>query len=266
MGDRGQPGPEELAEAARSLLEAHHRDAPLLLANVWDATSARIVEATGFHFAATSSHAIADVLGEDDRDCSDPDLIFDWIGRIARAVSCPVTADLEAGYGLAPTELIRRMLAAGVVGCNLEDTDHHGDDALVNADRQALYLGAVRAAADATGVHIVINARVDSFIRRVGDEDQQMADAIRRAVLYLDAGVDCIYPFGVSDPTRIAELVGTTSGPLNIFARRGGPEVEELAALGVHRISVASALHRLTTERLREAATRLMAGHRLDEL
>jgi 2-methylisocitrate lyase-like PEP mutase family enzyme len=195
VSDRRQPGPNELAEAARSLLDAHHRDAPLLLANVWDVASARIVEAAGFHFAATSSHAIADVLGEDDADCSDPDLIFDWIGRMAKAVSCPVTVDLEAGYGLAPIELVRRMLAAGVVGCNLEDTDHHGDDALVDADQQASYLSAVRAAADAAGVHIVINARVDSFIRRVGDEDRQMADAIWRGGLYFEAGAD------LDDPT-----------------------------------------------------------------
>src|SRR5665213_2551487 len=71
--DRG-----ELAKAARLLLEAHHRDAPLLLANVWDVTSARIIEAAGFEFIATSSHAIADVLGETDGDSSNPRLVFDW--------------------------------------------------------------------------------------------------------------------------------------------------------------------------------------------
>ena len=256
----------DLAEAARSLLEAHHRDTPLLLANIWDAASARVVEAAGFAFIATSSHAIADVLGEADDDSSDAGLIFGWIARIARAVSCPVTVDLEAGYGLAPEELVSRMLAAGVVGCNLEDTDHHGDGPLVDPDRQASFLSAVRAAGDAAGVHIVINARVDSFLRHVGNETQQLEQAIRRGRLYLAAGADCIYPMELSDRTTIVELVDTLPGPVNILARRGGPQVDELAALGVQRISLASGLHRLTTERLRDAAEALIAGSGLDQL
>lgn len=255
-----------LAEAARLLLEAHHRDAPLLLANVWDVGSARVVEAAGFEFIATSSHAIADVLGETDGDSSNPRLIFDWTARIARAVSCPVTADLEAGYGLAPADLVERMLAAGVVGCNLEDTDHHGEATLVDPERQAAFLGEVRAAADAAGVHIVINARVDTFIRHVGSEDQQLVGAIDRGRLYFAAGADCIYPMGSLNPAQIAELVKALPGPVNILARRGGLQIDELAALGVRRISLASGLHRLTTERLRDAANGLVAGRSLDEL
>jgi|SRR5665213_450017 len=257
--DRG-----ELAKAARLLLEAHHRDAPLLLANVWDVTSARIIEAAGFEFIATSSHAIADVLGETDGDSSNPRLVFDWTARIARAVSCPVTADLEAGYGLVPADLVARILAAGVVGCNLEDTDHHGEYTLVDPKRQATFLSEARAAADAAGVHIVINARVDTFIRHVGSEDQQLEGTIDRGRRYFAAGADCIYPTGSLNPAQIAELVKALPGPVNILARRGGLQIDELAALGVRRISPASRLHRLTTERLRHAANGLVAGRSLD--
>jgi 2-methylisocitrate lyase-like PEP mutase family enzyme len=255
-----------LAEAAGSLLAAHHRDEPLILPNVWDAASARVVEAAGFEFVATSSHAVADVLGEGDGDSMDPVVVFDWTGRIARSVSCPVTADLEAGYGMAAPELVAAMLSAGLVGCNLEDSDHHGDGLLIDADRQASFLAGVRTAADASGVHIVLNARVDTFLRPIGEEEQRLAEAVRRGRLYLEAGADCVYPIGLSAPAQISALVEALPGPVNILFRRGGPPLALLAELGVHRVSLASSLHRLATERLRVALDALLGGHGPDQL
>jgi 2-methylisocitrate lyase-like PEP mutase family enzyme len=255
-----------LASAADALLAAHRRSEPLVLANVWDVASARIVEEAGFSFLATSSRAIAGVLGERDDDSSDPDVIFDLVARIARGVRCPVTADLEAGYRLDSADLVGRLLDAGAVGCNLEDTDHHGGGVLIEVDRQAAFLSDVRAAADAAGVHIVINARVDTFIRRVGDEQEQLAEAIRRGGLYLAAGADCVYPIAVVDRDKIARLIEALPGPVNVLARRGGPRIEELAALGVRRISLASGLHQLASEYLRSAARRLAIGASLDDV
>jgi 2-methylisocitrate lyase-like PEP mutase family enzyme len=266
MGKRsGEIDVDGLAEAARSLLAAHHRESPLILPNVWDAASARVVEGSGFEFVATSSHAVADVLGEPDGDSMDPGLAFDWTGRIARSVSCPVTADLEAGYRLGATELVTAMLTAGAVGCNLEDSDHHGDGALVDADRQASFLAAVRAAADAVGVPIVLNARVDTFVRPIGDDEQRLAEAVRRGRLYLEAGADCVYPIGVAAPAQIATLVEALPGPVNVLPRRGGLSLAQLAELGVRRISLAASLHRLVTERLRVALDDLRVGHDLDQ-
>jgi 2-methylisocitrate lyase-like PEP mutase family enzyme len=255
-----------MAEAARSLLAAHHRDTPLILPNVWDAASARVVEAAGFEFVATSSHAVADVLGERDGDSMDPGLVFDWTGRIARSVSCPVTADLEAGYRLAPTQLVAAMLTAGVVGCNLEDSDHHGEGTLVDADRQASFLAEVRTAADAAGVHIVLNARVDTFLRPIGEDQQRLAEAVRRGRLYLAAGADCVYPIGVTAPAQISTMVEALPGPLNVLPRSGGLSLAQLAELGVRRISLASSLHRLATERLRVALDALLGGDGPDQL
>ena len=178
----------DLASRAEALLAAHHLDRPLLLPNAWDVASARAVEAAGF-FVASSSNAIAAVLGERDDDSSRPDVIFDWLARMARAVSVPLTADVQAGYGLPAKQLVERLLATGAVGCNLEDTDHHGGGGpIVSSERQAEYLAAVRAAADAHGVHLVINARVDTFVRKVGDEAAQLAEAIRRGRIAQDRG------------------------------------------------------------------------------
>lgn len=250
-----------LAEAARSLLGAHHADRPLLLANAWDAASASAVEAAGFGYVATSSRAIAAVLGVADDDSSDPGLVFGWVGRIARVVSCPVTADLEAGFGLPPAELVDRLLEAGAVGCNLEDSDHHGGGGLVDAERQAAYLHAVREASDAAGVHVVINARIDAFTRRFGEQPRD--EAIRRAGRYLDAGADCVYPIAMSRLEDVSAVVGAVPGPVNAMARPGGLRIGDLAAAGVRRISLASGLHHLVTDHLQEVLTTVAAGGEL---
>jgi len=246
-----------LVEKAQMLLDAHDGPMPLVLPNIWDVASAQIVAEAGFPIIATSSKAIAGVLGTRDDDSSDPDVIFKFIARIADSMSCPVTADLEAGYGLAPTELVERLLAAGIVGCNLEDSDHHGGDVLVDAKRQAAFLAEVRNAATDRGVHVVINARVDSFIRHVGDEQYQLEDAIRRGRLYLEAGADCVYPIALVDRERIAKLTKALPGPVNVTARRDGLSFDELAALGVSRISFASGLYQLANDHLRVAVRRL---------
>lgn len=255
----------DLGAAARSLLAAHHADTPLLLANVWDAASASAVEAAGFGFVATSSRAIAAVLGVTDDDSADPDLIFSWVARIARAVSCPVTADLEAGFGLPPDLLVERLLAAGAVGCNLEDTDHHGGGTLVDAERQAAYLSQVRAAGDAAGVHVVINARVDTFVRSAGNAQEQLDETIRRGRLYAEAGADCVYPIAMSRLDQVAAVVAAVPGPVNAMARPGGLLIGDLASSGVRRISLASGLHHLVTDHLRTVLADLAAGRELNE-
>lgn len=250
----------DLAAAADVLLAAHHWSVPLVLPNAWDVASARIVEEADFPVVATSSRAVADVLGEREDDSADPDVVFAYLARIAGAVSVPVTADLEGGYRLRPTELVDRLLGAGIVGCNLEDTDHHGDGVLVDADRQAAFLAEVSVASRAAGVHVVINARIDTFIRSVGDEHAQLDEAIRRASLYLKAGADCTYPIGLAERGLIEALVRAVPGPVNILARPGRLSVDELAALGVRRVSLGAGLHRLAMDHVRSAVAAMARG------
>jgi 2-methylisocitrate lyase-like PEP mutase family enzyme len=249
-----------LAAAADALLAAHHGPVPLVLPNAWDAASARIVEAAGFPAVATSSHAVADVLGGADDDTGDPDVIFPFLARIVGAVRIPVTGDVERGYRLSPTALVDRLLAAGLVGCNLEDSDHHGGGVLVDADRQAAFLAEVRAAADAAGVHLVVNARIDTFLRKTGGDDAQLEEAIRRGSLYLAAGADCVYPIALVDPARIRTLTRAIPGPVNVIARAGGPRLDELAELGVRRISFGGGLHRLVLDHLRLTVAGIATG------
>jgi 2-methylisocitrate lyase-like PEP mutase family enzyme len=156
--------------------------------------------------------------------------------------------DFEAGYRLEPAEVARRLIAIGAAGMNLEDTDHHrGQPGLIDPDVQAERLAAVKAAARHEGVDLVLNARVDTFIRRQGTPEEQLEEGLRRARLYLEAGADCIYPIILSDEAMIAEFV-RAAGTLNITMRRGGPlSLERVASLGVRRVSYATSVFREST-------------------
>jgi 2-methylisocitrate lyase-like PEP mutase family enzyme len=228
---------ERLADHAERLRELHHADELLVLTNVWDAASARLVAGLGHPALATASAAVTAVLGHEDDDSIPPEEMFAAVARITAAVDVPVTADLEAGYGLEPDDLVGRLLGAGAVGMNLEDTDHHGDAELVPAQAQAERHAAVKAAGRAAGVDIVLNARVDS---------PDVDEALRRARLYAEAGADCVYPIKLGEPDAIRALTEGVDAPVNILVRPGSPTLGELRELGVARVSLGPGLHRVS--------------------
>jgi 2-methylisocitrate lyase-like PEP mutase family enzyme len=232
----------DLASAAARLRSLHHGPEPLILPNAWDAASARAVVAAGFPVVATSSVAVAEALGYADGEQTPADEMFWAIGRIARAVDAPLTADVESGYGLSPEQLVAKLLAAGAVGCNLEDTDHRaGGGTLVAAEAHADRVAAVKRVGQAAGVDIVVNARADVFLHGTGE----VAEALRRGRLYLAAGADCFYPIGAADEATIAALVQGVAGPINVIPGfRGAPGLQRLRDLGVRRISYAGRLFR----------------------
>jgi 2-methylisocitrate lyase-like PEP mutase family enzyme len=232
-----------LAAQAEDLRARHFADLPLVLANVWDASSAAAVAAAGASAIATSSAAVAAGLGLADHEQMPAEVAFAAVKRVAGAVEVPVSADLEAGYGLAAPEFVERLLDAGAVGCNLEDSDHHGAGPLLDADRQADYIAQVHDAAAAAGVEIVNNARVDAVIRRVGSEQERLDETVRRAHLYLAAGATCVYPIGVSDEATTRNLVDRIDGPLNVWLRPDSPPLEALRQIGVARVSLAGSVH-----------------------
>ena len=232
-----------LRDKAETLRGRHVAGDPLVLPNAWDAASARMVEAAGLPAVATSSAATAAVLGWDDGEGAPVGEVLAAAGRIARAVRLPVTVDFERGYGLAPAELVERFAATGAVGLNLEDSDPASRE-MVDAGRQADFLAAVRAAADSLGVDLVINARTDSFLRRAGSPQAQLAATLDRGGRYLAAGADCVYPIAAGDPAAIRALVEGIPGPVNVGYGQGALSVAELAALGVARVSFGPALQR----------------------
>lgn len=250
----------DLAGQAAELRSLHRAGEPLLLANVWDVASAKMVEEVGFPAVATSSSAIAHAFGEQDADCMPLDIAFGTVQRVAQAVNLPVTADLEAGYQLAADELVRRVLAAGAAGFNLEDSDHHGPAVLVDVEVQAARIAAVRAAARKAGVDVVINARVDVYVRHLGEPEAQLKEGIRRGRAYLAAGADCVYPIMIAEEQAIGAFVDGVGGAVNVNLRAVTPPLGVLCRLNVARVSLGGGLVRIALTAGRQAAEAFRAG------
>lgn len=250
----------DLAVQAEELRARHFGDSPLVLANVWDAASARAVAAAGHPVIATSSAAIAASLGRGDHEQMDTDDAFGVLRRIAEAVSVPVTADIEAGYGLPAAEIAQRLLDAGAVGCNLEDSDHHDEGVLLDADLQAERIHALCESARAAGVELVVNARVDVYLQQTASPHRRTEEAIRRARTYLEAGATCVYPIGLTSQDEIALLVQELAAPINIWLRPDTPPLARLSQLGVARVSAAASLHRAAMGHTTAIAAAILDG------
>ena len=220
---------------------------PLVLPGPWDAASARVFVDAGFPALATPSAGVAASLGYEDG-ATPADEMFAAVARIVRAVDVPVSADVEGGYGLAPKELVERLLEAGAVGCNLEDSD---GGVLKDPRRHADWLAEVRAVA---AERLFVNARVDTFLHGDGNPER----AIERAALYVAAGADCIYP--IMAPADVLPLLRAgIQGPVNVFARLDGegPSPTELGELGATRVTFGPGLQRWTALALEERAVEL---------
>jgi 2-methylisocitrate lyase-like PEP mutase family enzyme len=239
--------------SAALLRSLHLPGRPLILPNVWDAASARLVEQAGFPVVATGSAAVAESLGYGDHQEAPPEEMFAAARRIARVVSVPVTVDAEGGYGLSAEELAERLADAGAVGCNIEDTNHTGGGFSGIAE-QADKLAALRAAAP----DLVINARVDMFLQ-APDQDAVLDEAIERARAYRQAGADCIYPILVRSAGILKAFVDAV-GPVNAALFPGGPDLSTMEGIGVARISLGPGPWRLAQASTRRLLRALAAG------
>jgi 2-methylisocitrate lyase-like PEP mutase family enzyme len=238
----------------------HHGPPPLVLPNVWDAASARIIEQAGFRAIATTSSGVAAALGYSDGQLMSRELMISAIERIARVVEYPVTADIEAGYGKSIEEVlqtVKAVIMAGAVGFNIEDSLKQQDKALVDMAYQVELIQASRELATSMDVPFVINARVDVFLLAIGEPASRFEHAVRRANAYLQAGADCVYPIGMLDRDLISDLVKAINGPINIMGGPPGLPLPELAQLGVARVSLAGSLMRSVLGHLQAIAHEL---------
>ncbi|MBI3710126.1 MAG: isocitrate lyase/phosphoenolpyruvate mutase family protein [Proteobacteria bacterium] len=255
---------EALRAKAGTLRRLHDGPDVLILPNAWDVASARIVEAAGYQALATTSAGVAFALGYPDGEKIGRDEMLAACGRIAQRVRVPVSADIEAGYGPKPedtAETVRRALAAGIVGGNLEDGTHASDQPLFPIDLSVARIRAARAVGESAGVHFVINARTDSYLvgMRVGrgPDAASFDETVRRGRAYREAGADCIFIPGLADRDTIRRLVADIGGPVNILVGAKSPTVPELKALGVRRVSVGGMLMLATLGLVRRAAAEL---------
>jgi 2-methylisocitrate lyase-like PEP mutase family enzyme len=247
---------EVLTGRAETLLALHKPGDPVVLPTVWDAWSARLAVDAGFAALTVGSHPMADSVGKADREGMTFDDVVTRVKQITASVEVPVSVDIESGYAQPPTRLITGLLDAGAVGLNIEDTVHSEGGRLRSSGEHAELVGALRASADAAGVHVVINARTDLFLRSDGEESDRVDRAIARLKEAAAAGADSLYPVGRHDPDTLRRLTTELPLPINAIALPDQDDPASFGALGVGRISFGPYLQRALSGRACEILAR----------
>ncbi|HZH44696.1 MAG TPA: isocitrate lyase/phosphoenolpyruvate mutase family protein [Lysobacter sp.] len=235
-------------------VELHRTDRPLLLANAWDAASARLLQDAGAPAVATSSAAVAWSRGYADGGALPREELLSSLAGIVRVTQVPVTADIEDGYGDDPVQvaaLVADVAVAGAVGINLEDGG--GDPALLAAKIRAIR-------ARLGGTPLFVNARTDVYLRGLAEGEAAVRETIARLRIYRDAGADGGFVPGLVDAAHARAVADAVDLRINVMARPGLAPIADLAAAGVCRISVGPWLfYRAYTPAL-DAARAFLAG------
>jgi 2-methylisocitrate lyase-like PEP mutase family enzyme len=250
------PDKQVLKDRADALLGLHRPGDPVILPTVWDAWSAKLAVDAGFAALTVGSHPVADSVGRADNEGMTFDELLTRVVQITEAVEAPVSVDIESGYGEAPTRLIEGLLEAGAVGLNIEDTVHADGGRLRSSTEHAELVGALRTAADEAGVHVVVNARTDLFLRKDGDDADRADRAIARLVECARAGADVLYPVGRHDPDTLRRLTSELPLPVNAIGMPDQDDPASFGPLGVARVSFGPFLQSALAKRANEILAR----------
>jgi 2-methylisocitrate lyase-like PEP mutase family enzyme len=253
-----------LTGRAGQFLSLHHGDRPLLQPNAWDLGSARLLESLGFAAVATTSSGLAATLGRPDGSVSRDEFLA-HVGHLAQGVDVPVAADAENGFADDPAgvaETVARACRTGLAGCSIEDFTRRSDDPIYDLGVAAERVAAAAEAAHRGPDQLVLTARAENHLH--GRDD--LADTITRLQAYQDAGADVLYAPGLHRVGDLRTLVSSVDRPVNVLAVAGTPPVDELAEIGVARISVGGAFAYAALAGLLDAATELRDAGTFDYL
>ena len=248
----------DVAERAKIFASLHAGPKLLVLPNAWDAGSARIIENAGASAIATSSAAVAWAHGYPDGQFLPFDALLATVREITRVVSVPVTADIEAAYAhdaATAAVTVARVVEAGAVGINIED----GNDP---PDLLARKIENLRSAAHKAGVQLWVNARVDTYLRRLVPAERAYDETVSRARLYREAGANSIFVPALVEAGVIEKLVKAVVLPLNLLAWPGLPDGATLQRLGVRRLSAGSGIGKVILNHTQDMAKAFLAEGR----
>ena len=261
--------PTDQIARAKAFRAMHQSPPALLLPNAWDPVSARIFQESGFRAIATTSGGLAWALGYPDGEGAPWPEVVAATRRIARVISIPLSADIEAGFGETAANVydnVREIIAAGVAGINIEDSNLSIKGTLRPIEEAAERVRAARRAADDAGIPIVINARTDVFHLNLGEAAERPGEAARRATAYLAAGADAIFLFGQPELGVVSDLATRIKAPVNIVGRAGMPGMPELERMGIARVSTASGPSMTALATVRRVAVSLYETRGFDSL
>jgi 2-methylisocitrate lyase-like PEP mutase family enzyme len=242
-------------DLAQRFLDLHHERRPLLLPNVWDAGSAKLVQSLGFEALATTSSGHAATLGRLDGSVTRDEALA-HAAAIVAASELPVSADLENGFADDPegvAETVGLAIEAGLAGCSIEDYTRDPDNPIYGRDAALARVAAAVEAAHRGPKTLVLTARAENHVHGRPDLD----DTIARLRAYEQAGADVLFAPGVSSAQDIIRVLESVSRPVNVLARPGTPSISELGELGVSRVSVGGSFAFAALGELRDAALEL---------
>ena len=245
------------ADKASRFQALHQKPEGFLIANVWDAGSARVLAGLGFEALATSSGASAATFGKRDGKMTREEALAS-VRLIAQSVDLPVSADMEGGFSASPTfaaETVRMAAEAGAVGCSIEDWTGDGEQPLYELKLATERVAAAVQAARSLPFHFAVTARAENFVHGRPD----IEDTIKRLQAYEKVGADVLFAPALPDLAAVKTVCSAVSRPVNFMVGIRGKSfsVAELTACGVKRISFASSLYRAAITRLIEVASEL---------
>jgi 2-methylisocitrate lyase-like PEP mutase family enzyme len=245
------------AKKAKEFAALHVKGNPLILYNAWDAGSAKAIADAGAKAIATSSWSVAAAQGYSDGEDLPVGIAEQIAGKIASSVKIPVTVDFEGGYSDDDEKLasnIAKLIGLGVIGINFEDRVVKGKG-LYDIDKQAKRIAAIRRAAERENIPFFINARTDVFFGNGADVEE----ALQREKAYAAAGASGFFIPGLTDADQIKRIANEASLPVNVMVMEGVPSSDELAKLGVARVSYGPISYIEAMEALQKKAAKVLS-------
>lgn len=248
-------------EKALQFHQLHHTDKLLILPNIWDVLGAKLLENTGYPAIATASASIAYTNGYLDGEKIPFDDLCSILSRISNQVNIPVTADIESGYAVDDIQLqenITLLIKTGIVGINIEDTNHT-TNTLLSVERQCERIKMIRAVSSELDIPLFINARTDVLLyeQNFPGYDLKYEELLKRGLAYKEAGANCFYPITLKQKETIQGLVTHLQIPINILTLPGIPGLKELKEIGVARVSLGPSFLKTAIKAMKSLAIEL---------
>jgi 2-methylisocitrate lyase-like PEP mutase family enzyme len=257
-------------EKAKQFYNLHHSGKLLILPNIWDCLGANLLESLKYPAIATASASVAFTNGYDDGQRISFKTVLDTLKKITGSVSIPVSADIESGFAENDGQLeenIKQLLATGIVGINIEDTDKE-TNSILPGEVQCKKIKLIKKVSEEMGLSLFVNARADVYLRgkNFDTPESKFEEALKRGRAYKAAGADCFYPIGMTRQEDIKRMINELQMPVNIITIPGIPELRVLSDMGVARVSLGPSFLKIAIKAMKNLAVKLQNFEGLSDI